>query len=722
MRLVFLRITFVVSILVLVGVAVAIVFSAGAQWEMTSPAIQIAPPPTPTELPAAEKEIAERAKQYLREHAAEYSLRPDLADLKVLRVNTTPVADIVDFQQLYQGIPVEKSGINVVIPRDSKQSIQIGGSYNPRVILQSTTPPYPGQAVASPSAKVSASDAAARAWAAVGAKGKLFRPISPSLVVYPLEKPGQPPLYTLAWHIEISTVSPNGSWTVFVDAQTGQILFQKSTLQLDCANPPCDPNPPFTPRPTALPSRTPVPITPTSKTYSIPGWQSPTIPPPPSSKPSPQPLPVSPTDLLQPSDKIQFDVLPTPTPDPSLQRTPPIPPTSSGPKPPQPTAPTRSSQSPIRVAGTNALASWNTLMSENFESTWPTGLWQRWGDPTWGTTDYTARTGSKSAWCAASVWNPHYYYYPNNMNSWMVYGPIDLSRATSAYLNFSYWNQSELNYDFFGLVASVNGNDFYWVWWTSGDSGGWQDVAFDFASLPGMGNLIGQSNVWIALVFTSNDSKTDDGAFVDDVRIDAYIPTPNMTPYTPSGWASPLVPSSVTGMNYVDTLLTNGTTYVDWAISNNGDATANPFYVTLYLDGSPIAEWYVANLYSGGVASVVDWQMSFRPTPGWHLLRLVADSRGSVSESNEGDNVREEWFYWHAPNLTSFTPSGWDYPVVPSSVWGTYTVGNLFAGRDTYVDWAITNNGTVPAYNFYVRLYLDNVAFYELYINQLNPG
>jgi hypothetical protein len=47
-----------------------------------------------------------------------------------------------------------------------------------------------------------------------------------------------------------------------------------------------------------------------------------------------------------------------------------------------------------------ASAGWNTIMSENFEGSFPTGLWQLGGNPTWGTTNYKPHGGAYSAWCA----------------------------------------------------------------------------------------------------------------------------------------------------------------------------------------------------------------------------------------------------------------------------------------------------------------------------------
>jgi FlgD Ig-like domain/CARDB len=62
------------------------------------------------------------------------------------------------------------------------------------------------------------------------------------------------------------------------------------------------------------------------------------------------------------------------------------------------------------------------------------------------------------------------------------------------------------------------------------------------------------------------------------------------------------------------------------------------------------------------------------------------------------------------PNLTSYTPSGWSGPIVPSSVPFTTTTGTLYSGQTTYVDFAIRNaSGTAATNGFWVDYYLDNV-------------
>jgi hypothetical protein len=119
------------------------------------------------------------------------------------------------------------------------------------------------------------------------------------------------------------------------------------------------------------------------------------------------------------------------------------------------------------------------------------------------------------------------------MNSWMVYGPFDLSDATGAELNFYCWLDTESNYDYVSWMASVDDDDFY-GWSRSGNRGGWVSLTFDLTDVPTLGNLCGQAQVWIAFIFQSNESNTGDGAFIDDVVLRKYAGAVNNPPKSPS--------------------------------------------------------------------------------------------------------------------------------------------------------------------------------------------
>jgi hypothetical protein len=182
--------------------------------------------------------------------------------------------------------------------------------------------------------------------------------------------------------------------------------------------------------------------------------------------------------------------------------------------------------------GLVASSGWTVIMTEDFEGVFPSGLWDVFdndgaanGEFFWDDDDYKSQSGSWGAWPAkggADGIDPELYYYPNNMDSWMVYGPFDLSDATDAELQFHYWNISELNHDWFSWCASADGTYFYCDS-VSGDSFGWNYVNFDLTSVPGLGNLTGDSTVWIGLIFESDSSNFDEGPFVDDFLLQKHV-------------------------------------------------------------------------------------------------------------------------------------------------------------------------------------------------------
>ena len=196
--------------------------------------------------------------------------------------------------------------------------------------------------------------------------------------------------------------------------------------------------------------------------------------------------------------------------------------------PAQPDADTITNTS-ATVASTDAAV---TVMQEDFDGTFPTGSWRALdqdgtqnGEYTWDDDDAKALNGKSSAWVANGGKNgldPEFYNYPDNLQSWMIYGPFDLTDASSANLTFSYWNLSEIKYDYLGWYASPNGSDFY-GYRVSGNSQGWKPVSLNLASLPNVGNLLGDSSVWIAFRFSSDSNTTDRGAFIDQVRVQKEV-------------------------------------------------------------------------------------------------------------------------------------------------------------------------------------------------------
>jgi hypothetical protein len=183
----------------------------------------------------------------------------------------------------------------------------------------------------------------------------------------------------------------------------------------------------------------------------------------------------------------------------------------------------------ITLTPTHPPSGWRTILSEDFEWDWP-GPWKvtkgngsGYQDFFWGKRNCRAYEGVFSGWavgggadgsqtgCGAN--------YRDWSNSWMVYGPFSLAGANAAELRFKLWLNTERGSDGLCYLASTNGNDFY-GYCGSGTSPGWVDGVFDLRAASDLGNLTGQPNVWIALVFVSDGSTNmAEGAYVDNILL-----------------------------------------------------------------------------------------------------------------------------------------------------------------------------------------------------------
>jgi hypothetical protein len=252
---------------------------------------------------------------------------------------------------------------------------------------------------------------------------------------------------------------------------------------------------------------------------------------------------------------------------------------------------------PLDIAATG----WTTIMTQTFEGSFPSGLWVAYdgdgstnGEYYWDEDDYKPHNGSKSAWAAnggANGMDPASHNYPNNASSWMDYGPFDLSDADDAELLFYFWNQSEPGYDVFSWWVSIDGLNWYGVG-TSGDSGGWQYVNYDLTDVYSIGDVTGQPEVWISFGFWSDETiNSYKGPFVDDIVLQKNVVAsgPDLTPFAPSGWDYPIVPSSETGTTTIGVLYPDQDTYIDWAVLNDGESTSTTFYNCLYFGGMAYA-------------------------------------------------------------------------------------------------------------------------------------
>ncbi len=113
--------------------------------------------------------------------------------------------------------------------------------------------------------------------------------------------------------------------------------------------------------------------------------------------------------------------------------------------------------------------------------------------------------------------DPESFFYPNNLDAWMIVGPFDLREVQAADVEFQMWRDTEPEFDYIFVGASADGTNFDGNFWM-GNSGGWQYHDVD------LGPYLGLSQVWLAWYFHSDDSNPEDyeGVWIDDITLWVY--------------------------------------------------------------------------------------------------------------------------------------------------------------------------------------------------------
>ncbi|MGB0383743.1 MAG: cohesin domain-containing protein [Ardenticatenaceae bacterium] len=205
-----------------------------------------------------------------------------------------------------------------------------------------------------------------------------------------------------------------------------------------------------------------------------------------------------------------------------------------------------------------AAAGWQTIKYEGFEGAFPNGDWivgdlsDDGNERYWDDDDDKPSSGSRSAWSAnggADGLDPEVDDYPNHMESWMIYGPFDLSDALDAETVFDLWYEIEADSDYLFFGVSADGQNFRGLQW-NGSSEGFQPVSIRYP------DWLGESTVWVGWKFYSDGSGVAEGPFVDEIEIRKSLsaasstPTPTRTPTrtpTPTPTRTPTPTPTVTG-------------------------------------------------------------------------------------------------------------------------------------------------------------------------------
>ncbi len=112
----------------------------------------------------------------------------------------------------------------------------------------------------------------------------------------------------------------------------------------------------------------------------------------------------------------------------------------------------------------------------------------------------------------------------------------------------------------------------------------------------------------------------------------------NLVPYAPDGWSDKIVVSAAAKPTRDGSVREDETAYLSWAVANNGSLTTGEFHTNLYVDGTRRQDWYTSTLSPGSWAFVQGFGLG-RLAAGNHTLRIVTDTTGQITESNESDNA-----------------------------------------------------------------------------------
>jgi hypothetical protein len=316
---------------------------------------------------------------------------------------------------------------------------------------------------------------------------------------------------------------------------------------------------------------------------------------------------------------------------------------------------------------------WQTIMSDGFEGAFP-GVWSIYikegaADAYWDDTSAVSHSGSRSAFCAGggSEGVAPFENYPNNMETWMVYGPFSLADATGAELNYYFWLDSEYDWDFLDCMASVDGVNWYGSGWT-GYSGDWVADSFDLTNVDTLGNLCGQPNVWIAFIFESDTSNPVDydGAFIDDVVLQKYVGGIPFDLESVEVYQSTQA-GDMAKQHVVSEPAVGQAVYFHFKWNCIGSGTTSSFRNELKLDESMFC--YVEGTAEGG-NSYTSWCTSpWTATAGAHTLTGVLDVYDDIAESNETNNeASRSWGGASEPTWTFMVYSDGDNNLEPSEI------------------------------------------------------
>jgi len=262
------------------------------------------------------------------------------------------------------------------------------------------------------------------------------------------------------------------------------------------------------------------------------------------------------------------------------------------------------SKSRIKSFSTRNAGDWFSYMFDDFEGVFP-NYWMLEGLPTWGITDYQAADGIFSVWCAGSDYSPAGSYV-NNMNSWMIDGPFDMTGTKNAEFYFDYWIDTEPDYDSLFIGFSTDGESFFGNTY-SGNSEGWV-----YDELINLVEYAGEQNLFVGINFISDDINSDyKGAFVDNVELDGYQ----------SSVTEKRIDLKVYGLKVFEP---EADGKFKFKLKNNGPAACETedYLIKVYVNGEEDSSSYNQKSLNPKEIAIWDWQLAYIYPPGLLLVEV----------------------------------------------------------------------------------------------------
>lgn len=330
---------------------------------------------------------------------------------------------------------------------------------------------------------------------------------------------------------------------------------------------------------------------------------------------------------------------------------------------------------------TTAEACWNNVLIECFDSTRAAWPWakpyganpvRRWRispalpQLTWGLQDRFYSLGLQS-FCndEQAIWvlggpgteDPNFDDYPANLNTYVTYGPINLSTATEARVQFALYFRNAMDIgdticwgaDSVFTLATTH------IWLDSTlahEEAGWRNFTMDLKDLYRNNatrdsvSALGRTDVYVYWWFRSNSNQQRGrGAFLDDVIIAWDNGQIDML----AGSLSILNPDSLT----YPTVIEVGDSVVfqySFRLCDGGVLYYPPFHVMLAIDGNPILDSVIVDGQPGQFFTWFTEPIEMTAAGNFNL-QLMIDPGQEVAESNEANNTTVYPFSVQEPNV-----------------------------------------------------------------------